>query len=324
MQKKRVILVLIFFALSKKYLDEILESWYNKKMDEPSKSKAGFIAIIGKPNVGKSTLLNKLIGEKLSAVTPKPQTTRHKILGILNGENLQAIFLDTPGLMSKPKDRLDEMMLNSALETLADADIILWIVEPYDVEAMPVQLKETSKKVIVIINKIDLVDKLSLLPLIDGYQKTYNLTEIIPISSKKGHGCDVLLQEICQKLPEQSLFYEDDIVSLQTERFFAEELIKEKIYLLYREEVPYSTTVQIEEFKERSKGKDYIRAVIYIERDSQKAILIGEDGTALRRLGEAARKELERVRGRPLYLDLHIKTKKDWRKNEGLLREFGY
>ncbi len=293
-------------------------------MDKSSPNKAGFIAIVGRPNVGKSTLLNKLIGEKLSAVTPKSQTTRHKILGILNGENIQAIFLDTPGLMFKPKDRLDEIMLNSASETLRDADIVLWIVEPYEIEAMPVQLKESHKKAIVIINKIDLIDKLILLPLIDGYQKTYNLTEIIPISSKKGYGCDILLEEICQKLPEQSFFYEDDIVSLQTERFFAEELIREKIYFLYREEVPYSATVQVEEFKEREKGKDYIRAIIYIERDSQKAILIGEDGRGLRRLGEAARKELERVRGRPLYLELYVKTKKDWRKNEGLLREFGY
>ncbi|MDI6752598.1 MAG: GTPase Era [bacterium] len=293
-------------------------------MDKSSPNKAGFIAIVGRPNVGKSTLLNKLIGEKLSAVTPKSQTTRHKILGILNGENLQAIFLDTPGLMTKPKDRLDEMMLNSTSETLRDADLILWIVEPYEVEAMPVQLKESNKEAIVIINKIDLVDKLSLLPLIDGYQKTYNLTEIIPISSKKGYGCDILLEDICQKLPEQSFFYEDDIVSIQTERFFVEELIMEKIYFLYRDEVPYSATVQVEEFKERAKGKDYIRAIIYIERDSQKAILIGEDGRGLRRLGEAARKELERTRGRPLYLELYIKTKKNWRKNEGLLREFGY
>lgn len=293
-------------------------------MDKSSKSKAGFIAIIGEPNVGKSTLLNKLIGEKLSAVTPKPQTTRHKILGILNKEDLQAVFIDTPGLLSKPKDRLDEKMLNAALETLRDADLVLWIVEPYGIEPMPMQLKGCNKEIIVIINKIDLVEKLSLLPLIDGYQKTYNLTEIIPVSAKKGSGLEILLQEIEERLPEQALFYEEDIVSLSTERFFAEELIREKIYFLYREEVPYSATVQVEEFKERSKGKDYIRAVIYIERDSQKAILIGEDGLALRRLGEAARKELEKVRGRPLYLDLHIKTKKDWRKNEGLLREFGY
>lgn len=287
-------------------------------------NKAGFIAIVGKPNVGKSTLLNKIVGEKLAAVTPKPQTTRHKILGILNKEELQAIFFDTPGLMSKAKDKLDEMMLNSASESLRDADLVLWIVEPFEVEVMPVQLKESNKKPIVVINKIDLVEKPKLLPLIDGYQKTYNLTDIIPISAKNGSGCDILLEELYQKLPQQSFFYEEDIVSLQTERFFAEEFIREKIYLLYRDEVPYSATVSVEEFKERKKGKDYIRAIIYVERDSQKAILIGEDGKGLRRLGEAARKEIERVRGRPLYLELYVKTKKGWRKNERLLREFGY
>jgi GTP-binding protein Era len=286
-----------------------------------SDMRAGYIAIVGKPNVGKSTLMNRFIGEKLSAVTPKPQTTRHKIMGILNTDDAQAIFLDTPGIL-QPKDRLHKRMMKKAESAISDSDLVLWMVEPFSAEEMPDLLKD--KSLILAINKIDKVRKESLLSLMEIYNKVYGLEQIVPISAKDGAGCDLLLSEILKMLPEHSPYFDEDIVSTETERFFAEEILREKIFLFYGEEIPYSATVQIEEFVEREKGKDYIKAVIYVERDSQKAIMIGGSGKSLKKIGVLARKDIEDALGRSIYLELYVKTKKDWRKKDRALNELGY
>ncbi|MEW6482810.1 MAG: GTPase Era [bacterium] len=283
--------------------------------------KAGYISLVGKPNVGKSSLMNTLLKEKVSSVSPKPQTTRHQILGILNLPNVQAIFVDTPGLMIKQKDKLDERMIKKARSALRDSDLSLLIVEPFEREIIPNFIK---KNTILAINKIDLVDKLKLLPLIEYYNGLNLFLKIIPISAKKGINCPELLSEIISLLPFHPPFYDTEILSIHPERFFAEEVIREKVFLFYGDEIPYDTTVVVEEFKEEEQRKDYIRAIIYVNRESQKAILIGKKGKALKRIGEKARREIEAFHNKPVYLELVVKEKKDWRKKDKILNELGY
>ncbi|MEW6619152.1 MAG: GTPase Era [bacterium] len=291
-------------------------------MKEKNVFHCGYVSIVGKPNVGKSTLLNLFLGEKLSAVTPKPQTTRHKILGILNDKNYQIIFLDTPGLILEPKYKLHELMNKTLHLALQDADLVILMIEPQ--EQPELEFLDYKKDTILVINKIDLVSKESLLPLIDSVQKVYDFKEIMPISAIKKDGTGELLECIMKYLPKNPPYYPTDILTDQPEKFFVSEIIREKIFEEYGQEIPYSTTVVIEEFKEREGKKDYIRAVIYVERASQKIILIGKKGEKLKKVGERARKEIEVFLNRGVFLQLWIKPKKKWKDNLGMLKELGY
>lgn len=297
-----------------------------KGMELREDHRAGYVAIVGKPNVGKSTLVNHLLGRKLSAVTSKPQTTRHRILSILTGKAYQVIFLDTPGLF-RPKYRLQELMVNKAYSTFSESDLILVMVEPYEFELEEEpreRLKRAGRPTVLAINKIDLVKKGSILPLIDAYSKAFDFRKIVPVSALTGDGLDILLQEIIELLPRNEPFYPEQTLTIHPERFFVEEIIREKVFDLYGEEIPYSVSVRVDEFKERKGRKDYIRAILYVERESQKAILIGKRGEALKRVGERSRSDIEIFLGRPVYLELWVKIRKEWRKKESALRDLGY
>lgn len=294
---------------------------------EPS-FKSGYVAIVGQPNVGKSTLLNNLLHFKVSSVTRKPQTTRHQIRGILNGDDYQIVFLDTPGLLA-PRYKLQEAMLQAAMRSVKEADVTLFLVEAgYPPDSQDVthleQITETSKKLILAINKIDLIPKDTLLPLMQFYHEERKIETLVPISALKADGLAELQVELIAQLPQGMPFYACDDITDHPERFFVAELIREKIFQRYGEEIPYSTTVKVEEFKERGKNKDYIRAVIYVERKSQKGILIGRKGAALRETGARARQEIEQTLGRPVYLELWVKVREKWRQNEVLLKQLGY
>ncbi len=293
-----------------------------------SSFKAGYVALIGRPNVGKSTLMNELLGQKLSIVTPKPQTTRHRVLGISSGNEHQIIFLDTPGLLI-PRYKLQETMVKTARSAIEEADVLLFMIEPEEKisqanHSILSELVATKKTLILIINKIDLVEKDKLLPIIDQYSQSFKLSSIIPISAIKADGLEKVKQLIIEHLPVGFPFYPLDMITDQPERFFVAEIIREKIFQKYGEEIPYSTTVTIEEFKERNQGKDYVRGVIYVERASQKGIIIGKQGAALKKVGQIARAEIELFLGRPVYLELFVKVKEKWRQNEGILKELGY
>ena len=289
--------------------------------------RCGYAAIVGRPNVGKSTLMNKLLQLKLSIVTYKPQTTRHRILGILNGSGFQAIFMDTPGLM-EAKTRLQESMAKTAQRAAQEADLILMMVEAGEYNAEDERIcniiKTLSIPRFLLINKIDRVGKPSLLPLIDDWQKKSIFTEIIPLSALKGEGTDKLLSLIAGNLPVGPPFYDPEMISDEPERFFAAELIREQIFLQYSKELPYSAAVHIESFQERPGRKDYIAAVISVERDSQKGIIIGKGGTSLKRLSTLARENIERFLGRPIYLEVHVQVRKQWRKDARQIKKFGY
>lgn len=289
--------------------------------------KVGYCGIFGKPNVGKSLLLNQLLNIPLSAVSHKPQTTRHKILGILSEKDYQIIFLDTPGVL-KPKYLLHEFMLKEINETLESADIALFVCEPFgppdELENEIIKkIKEKEKPCLIVINKIDLVKKDLILPLIETYYQM-GFSEIYPISALKKMGIEELKKGIVKYLKEGEPYYETDRISEKNERFFVSEFIREAIFTLYGEEIPYSTTVEVEEFKEREKGKDYIRATIYVEKPSQKKIIIGKDGKALKKLGIMARKRIEDFLGREIYLELWIKIKENWRKDAQFIKKTIY
>jgi len=293
--------------------------------------KSGYVGIIGKPNVGKSTFMNSVLNFKLAAVSPKPQTTRHKILGILTGRNYQILFLDTPGIMDRPKHELDRWMVRRAMEALEEADLILMMTEPYPPEDIDIhiveEIKEREKPAILAINKVDLVRKPELLPIIDEYSKLYEFKEIIPVSILKAINFDELLKAIIEYLPEGEPFYPEDMITDRPERFVVQEILREKVFQFYGEEIPYTTAVEIEEFIEKSEkhgGKDYIRATIHVERPSQKAIIIGKGGQAIKRLGIHARREIELFLGRPVHLELWVKVSEKWRKNLRFIREIGY
>ncbi|MFZ8847222.1 MAG: GTPase Era [Candidatus Hydrothermia bacterium] len=294
--------------------------------------KGGYVAIVGKPNVGKSSLLNVLVQEKISSVSPKPQTTRFNLLGILNYEDAQFIFIDTPGIMKKVKDKLDEFSLSEIEKAINDADVIVLLVEPKlpdeeDLRIIEI-LKNKNKPIILAINKIDLVkDKRELLPIIENYSKLYDFKEIIPISVIYRDGIDILIENIRKFMPDLDRpYYEDDIITDKPLRVLVSEIIREKIYLLYKDEIPYATAVKVEEYidpdehPEQKRDKVYIRAVIYVERDSQKGIIIGENGKRIKELGTISRKEIERLIGKPVYLELWVKVKEHWRRNESFIR----
>jgi len=291
--------------------------------------KSGFVGIIGKPNVGKSTLLNHIIGEKVAITTYKPQTTRNRIMGIKNTDRGQIIFLDTPGI-HKAKTPLNKYMVKEAVSTFADVDILLFIVEanaPFgeDDSIIIKSLQNIQVPVILLINKIDLVEKDKLLPLIDELRQLYPFKEIIPLSALKGYSVDTLLDVIWNILPEGPEYFPDDMFTDSSERFLAAEIIREKVMLLTHQEIPYSTAVLLESFKEdERKNLIHMRATINVEKNSQKGIIIGKKGSMLKEIGTQARLEMEKFFGTKIYLELFVKVKKDWTRNERTLKEFGY
>lgn len=299
-------------------------------MDAEAKHRnyqAGYVAIIGKPNAGKSTLLNQLLKQKLSIVTRKPQTTRKKVLGILSLDTAQIIFIDTPGLL-EPKYNLQEVMAKYIEYAIEDADVLLYILDATGVQkALPEITKflaAQQKPTILAINKIDLIEKESLLPLISRLNKKAQFAAIVPISALLNDGLDRLRDEIVKSLPLNPPYFPPDYLTDQQERFFVSEIIREKIYEFYSEEIPYSTHVQIEEFKEQPDRKDYIEAVVYVEKSSQKGIIIGREGKALKRIGKLAREEIEAFLGRRVYLELFVKVMEDWRRKDTKLKKLGY
>ncbi|MGQ3685342.1 MAG: GTPase Era [Candidatus Loosdrechtia sp.] len=290
--------------------------------------KAGYAAIIGKPNVGKSTLINGFLGCKLSIVTPKPQTTRKKIMGVLTRDDFQIVFYDTPGII-EPKYELQRYMVKEAYNAVKDADVILLLAEPFkppagEDEEVLKKLSSLNIPVILAMNKIDLVKKDDLIPVIAAYNEQMNFAEIVPISALKGINIDLMLTLLVKYLPEGEPFYPEDYLTDYNERFLAAEVVREKIFELYGEEIPYSTAVEIEEFKEREAGKDFIKAIIYVERESQKGIIIGEDGRSVKHLGTIARKEIEKQTGKNVYLELRVKVMGKWRKDKNKLQRLGY
>jgi GTP-binding protein Era len=288
--------------------------------------KCGYVAIIGKPNVGKSTLMNSLLRQKLTIVSPKPQTTRHRILGILSGENEQIIFLDTPGLI-KPKYKLQKAMIQAAQKSIQDADLLLVMVSASHVnesdDRIIDSLQDVSIKKLLLINKIDIVKKAHLLPMIDRFQKK-TFEDIVPISALRNEGLDLLHSLILKYLPDNPPLYPEDMLSSEPERFFVSEMIREQIFRHYGEEIPYSTAVQVDTFQEKPGQKDFIKAVITVEHNSQKGILIGKKGHALKKIGSRAREYIEQFLGRPVYLELEVRVRKKWRKKGVYVKALGY
>ena len=288
--------------------------------------KSGFVSIVGRPNSGKSTLLNYLVGEKVSIVTDKPQTTRHLVRGIVTKPAGQIVFLDTPGI-HKPVHRMNERMMKAARNAMADVDLILLIVDVSAAfgrgdEFTLELLKPIAAKKFLLLNKIDLVEKKKLLPMINRYSKAGNFEEIIPISALTGENLEIAVEQIFKQLPEGPMFYPADQISDQQERAIAAEMIREKLIVSTEEEMPYSTAVVIDKFEEDEK-LHRIYASIFVERDSQKAIVIGKAGQRLKQIGIEARQELEAFFGRKVFLELHVKVKKHWRDDEETLRSLG-
>jgi GTP-binding protein Era len=288
--------------------------------------KAGFVNILGKPNVGKSTLMNRLMGEKLSIITSKAQTTRHRILGILNGDNYQIVISDTPGII-RPAYELQKSMMQFVRLSVEDADIILLMVEAgeqFDEEMHGKLLKKAEGKRILIVNKIDQFENPGEIEKwITYWESVFPGEEIIPVSALKGTHIDQILPSILKHLPEHPAYYPKDQLSDKPERFFASEIIREKIFQTYRKEVPYSTEVVITEFNE-TEEIIRMRAEIYVERNSQKGIIIGKGGAALKKVGTEARKDLESFFGKQVYLETFVKVEKDWRNKPQKLSRFGY
>jgi GTP-binding protein Era len=291
------------------------------------KFRAGYVAIVGKPNVGKSTLLNSFLNFKLSIVTPKPQTTRKKVLGILNGTDHQIIFIDTPGWIT-PHYELQKFMMHYLQKSLQDADLVLLMVEhsdrPRDLENLVSTMISLKKKTILVINKIDEIQKGKLLPIMDEYQRLYQIQSCVPVSALQRDGTQLLLKEILQNLPEHLPYFPADQASDQNERFFVSEIIREKIFQLFGKEIPYVCHLEIAEFQERAGRKDLIRAVIYVDHDSQKGIIIGKGGQALKKVGELSRNDIETFLEREVYLELSVRVMENWRKKSSSLKKLGY
>lgn len=288
--------------------------------------KSGFVNIVGNPNVGKSTLMNALVGEKISIITSKAQTTRHRIMGIVNGEDFQIVYSDTPGVL-KPNYKLQESMLNFSTGALTDADIILYVtdvVESFDKnQSFLEKVKKQSAPVMLIINKIDLTNQEKLIELVEKWKEVLPDTEIIPISATNNFNLDHLLKRIKAQLPDSPPFFEKDALTDKPARFFVTEIIREKILTNYDKEIPYSVEVVVESFKE-DKKMIHINAVIYVERDSQKGIIIGQGGKMLKKVGTEARKDIESFFDKKVFLELYVKVEKDWRNKENKLKDFGY
>ena len=286
--------------------------------------RSGYVALTGKPNVGKSTLMNALIGQKLSIVTPKAQTTRHRVLGILTEGNTQIIFLDTPGIM-RPDTSLDRSMMQKVRDSVADADLIVFMADARAIEPDLQSLKTiTDQPAILVLNKMDLVRQEDMLPLAEAYAAVRSFEAVIPISALKGKNLDALMEEVRVLLPAGPALYPAEMISEHPERFFVAEIIREKVFEKFRQEIPYSSTVTIANFVERTEGKDLIEAEIIVERPSQKGIMVGAKGHALKSVGIAARRDIEAFLGRGVYLKLFVRVRKDWRNQDHFLRSFGY
>ena len=288
--------------------------------------KAGFVNIVGNPNVGKSTLMNQLVGEKISIATFKAQTTRHRIMGIVNTEDMQIVFSDTPGVL-KPNYKMQEMMLQFSESALADADILLYVTDVIDKPEKNTDFLEKVAKmqipVILLINKIDESDQKTLVALVEKWHGLLPKAEILPISAKNKFGTDTLMKRIKELLPESPAYFDKDQLTDKPAKFFVSEIIREKILRYYDKEVPYSVEVVVERFKEDEK-KIHINAVIYVERDSQKGIIIGHQGQALKKVSTEARKSLEKFFDKKIYLETFVKVDKDWRNSQKELGNFGY
>ena len=279
--------------------------------------KSGFVAVIGRPNVGKSTLINHLIGQKIAIMSDKPQTTRNRILCVLTQPDAQIVFLDTPGV-HKPLHKLGEYMANTVENTLKEVDAILFVVDVTEKfgagERFIIDhLKATKRPVILIINKIDRVKNEDILPIIANYAAQYDFAGVVPVSAKNKLNLDHILSEVKKYLPEGPEYYPEDMVTDQPERLIAAEMVREKVLELTRDEVPHAVAVDVDEMATRPKGDVYIRATIYVERDSQKGIVIGGHGSMLREIGQRARHDIEVLLGAKVYLDLWVKVRKDWR-----------
>ncbi|HBX88196.1 MAG TPA: GTPase Era [Marinilabiliaceae bacterium] len=288
--------------------------------------KSGFISIVGNPNVGKSTLSNLLVGERLSIITSKAQTTRHRILGILNSPDYQLVFSDTPGVL-EPNYKLQESMLRYSKSALIDADVILFITDTVETPGKNLDfINDVSKSelpVLLAINKIDLSNQEDLEKLVAQWKELIPKAEIFPISALKKFNVDNLMARIIELMPEAPPYFDKDALTDKSERFFVSEIIREKILLYYQKEIPYSVEVEVEEFKEVA-GRVNIRAIIHVARESQKGIIIGHQGKALKKTGTEARKEIEVFLGKKVFLQLYVKVSKEWRDKDNFLKNFGY
>ena len=290
--------------------------------------KSGFVSIVGRPNVGKSTLMNTLIGQKVAIVSEKPQTTRTRIQGIYTSDSGQIIFIDTPGI-HKPKHLLGEYMVKVSTRSLEEVDVIYYMTDvtrPFGGGEQFIlnQLKDAAVPVIMLVNKIDLASKDQVDEFIEPFLSYMNFSEVISISATQGLNLDLLLKTTFNYLPEGPLYYPEGDLTDQPASFIAAELIREKALILTRDEVPHSLAVEVEEFKQQNDNKVYLRAVIYTERDSQKGIVIGKNGQMLKTIGEQSRKDIEYMLDAPVYLDLWVKVKKNWRDSENNLNQLGY
>lgn len=296
-----------------------------------SKHYSGFVNIVGKPNVGKSTLLNAMLGEKMSIITHKPQTTRHRILGILSDENHQIVFSDTPGVIDQPGYKMQKAMNDAAFSIFEDADLVLFVTEPADNyegdEKIIEKLNQTHVAKFLVINKVDISDPQTLKQLEELWMKRVNFDACIMVSALEKAGTDHLINLIVEKLPEGPVYYPKDQISDKSVRFFVSEIIREKILEIYHQEIPYSSEVVVTEFKESVKnGKDFvrIRAEIFVMRSSQKNIIIGKAGSSIKQLGILARKDIEKFLEKKVHLELFVKVKEKWRDDDRLLKSFGY
>ncbi|MBU5348837.1 GTPase Era [Paenibacillus sp. LC231] len=290
--------------------------------------KSGFVAIIGRPNVGKSTLMNQVIGQKIAIMSDKPQTTRNKIHGVYTTNESQVVFLDTPGI-HKRQSKLGDYMNQTALSTLGEVEAALFLVDASEGigggdRYIAEQLQKIKTPIILVMNKIDKIEPPALLPLIEQYRKLHDFAEIVPISAKLGNNVDTLLEQIQKYLPPGPQYYPEDQVTDHPEQFVCAELIREKILHMTREEVPHSIAVTIEDMRVEENGTVYISAVIFVERDSQKGIIIGKQGALLKEVGRQARQDIQRLLGSKIFLELWVKVKKDWRNQERVLRDLGF
>lgn len=288
--------------------------------------KSGFVNILGNPNVGKSSIMNALVGEKLSIITPKAQTTRHRIMGIVNGEDFQIVYSDTPGIL-RPQYKLQETMMSLVNVALSDADLILYVTDVTERSADEGEyidkIKESGLPVLIAVNKVDLTNQNDLEKIVESWHKAFPVSPVIPLSALKNFNLDILLNAIKEKLPENPPFFPKDQLTDKYERFFASEIIREKILIHYKKEIPYSVEIEIESFSDE-KSIIKIRALIHVSRDSQKGIIIGHKGIMLKRIGTEARKDMEDFFGKKIFLELYVKVTKDWRDKPSTLKRFGY
>jgi GTP-binding protein Era len=288
--------------------------------------KAGFVNIIGYPNVGKSTLMNAMVGERLSIITSKAQTTRHRIMGIVNGEDFQIVYSDTPGIVREPAYKMHEYMNQYVEAALLDADVILLMTEvglAFSENSVIQRIQKASVPVLVLLNKIDLSSQEKVMEEMARWKKHIERAEVIPISALNGFNIEKVFNQILHYLPEHPPYYPKDELTNRSERFFVAEMIREKIFLNYKKEIPYSVEVAVDQFKESDKLIK-IDAYIFVERDSQKGILLGHQGSAIKRTGTMAREEMEKFFGKKIFLQLTVKVNKDWRNDEKILNQFGY